>query len=292
MTSHDPEPSGDLQEKRAGRSLAALTRGCDRPAGTVLKLEPRPRSNEGVSTFNGRQANPNGPVGSAPLRRRSLPSSPGAARNMAPGWSCTAGSSSSPSPCCTGSADCGSAGKSATTSTKPSSALPAHHLLASTGQPATLLGVLRRVMWIDRGLIGSPWMSKTVGRDPDAADREPGLPGPVRFSERGPGGQATLRGSPGEHKAGKTRARRRSDGKGRERSGRGGDLVNEQDEDRRIRSRRSVPADGRRYGRMARAAGEPARQAPGDRAGAQRHQGGYEEGGSGKRDGGLADPSP
>src|SRR6266700_987509 len=137
-------------------------------------------------------------------------------------------------------------------------------------------------MWIDRGLIGSPWMSKTVGRDPDAADREPGLPGRVRFSERGPGGQATLHGSPGEHKAGKTRARRRSDGKGSERSGRGGDLVNEHDEDRRIRSRRSVPADGRRYGRRARAAGEPASQAPGDRDGAQRHQGGYEEGGGGQ----------
>jgi hypothetical protein len=37
--------------------------------------------------------------------------------------------------------------------------------------------------------------------------------------------------------------------------------------------------------------GSPASQAPGDRDGAQHYQGGYEEGGSGKRDGGLADPS-
>src|SRR6266699_850526 len=40
-------------------------------------------------------------------------------------WACTAGSWSSRSRCCTGSGGCGSAGRSATTSTRPSSAWPA-----------------------------------------------------------------------------------------------------------------------------------------------------------------------
>ena len=53
------------------------------------------------------------------------PSSRAAAPSMAPGWACTAGSWSRASPCCTGSAGCASAGRSATTSTKPSSASPA-----------------------------------------------------------------------------------------------------------------------------------------------------------------------
>jgi hypothetical protein len=49
-------------------------------------------------------------------------SSPVAASNMIPGWPCTAGSLSRVSPYCTGSAGSASDGKSATTSTKPSSA--------------------------------------------------------------------------------------------------------------------------------------------------------------------------
>ena len=52
-------------------------------------------------------------------------SSPAGAQSMAPGWACTAGSPGRASPCCTGSAGCASAGKSAMTSTKPSSAWPA-----------------------------------------------------------------------------------------------------------------------------------------------------------------------
>ena len=50
-------------------------------------------------------------------------------------WACTAGSSSSPSPCCTDSAGCGSAGRSAATSTKPSPAWPAASS-AGVGWPA------------------------------------------------------------------------------------------------------------------------------------------------------------
>ena len=46
-------------------------------------------------------------------------------RNLIPGWACTAGSLSRVSPYCTGSAGSASDGKSATTSTKPSSASPA-----------------------------------------------------------------------------------------------------------------------------------------------------------------------
>ena len=46
------------------------------------------------------------------------------------GWACTAGSLSRASPYCTGSAGSASAEKSATTSTKPSSASLRHHLLA------------------------------------------------------------------------------------------------------------------------------------------------------------------
>ena len=51
--------------------------------------------------------------------------SPAVAPNMAPAWACTAGSSSSRSCYCTGSGGCASAGRSATTSTRRSSALPA-----------------------------------------------------------------------------------------------------------------------------------------------------------------------
>ena len=51
--------------------------------------------------------------------------SPAAAPNTAPAWACTAGWSNRPSRCCTGSAGYASAGRSATTSTKPSSAWPA-----------------------------------------------------------------------------------------------------------------------------------------------------------------------
>src|SRR6266567_7111707 len=50
-------------------------------------------------------------------------------------WACTAGSWSSRSRCCTGSGGCGSAGRSATTSTRPSSAWPAPSS-AGAGWPA------------------------------------------------------------------------------------------------------------------------------------------------------------
>ena len=49
---------------------------------------------------------------------RSPRSSPDAAPNTAPAWACTAGSWKARSRCCTGSAACASAGRSATTSTK------------------------------------------------------------------------------------------------------------------------------------------------------------------------------
>lgn len=52
--------------------------------------------------------------------RASSPSSPAAAPNMALDWEPDGGSSSRPSRCCTGSVVCASAGRPATTSTKPS----------------------------------------------------------------------------------------------------------------------------------------------------------------------------
>ena len=53
------------------------------------------------------------------------PVSPAAVRSMARAWACTGGWLSSPSRCCPGSGGCGSAGRSATISTKYSSASPA-----------------------------------------------------------------------------------------------------------------------------------------------------------------------
>src|SRR6266704_784967 len=52
-------------------------------------------------------------------------SSPAAPPSTARGWAPTAGWWNNPWPCCTGSAACASAGRFATTSTKPSSAWPA-----------------------------------------------------------------------------------------------------------------------------------------------------------------------
>ena len=67
-------------------------------------------------------------------------SSPVAASNLIPGWACTAGSLSRVSPYCTGSAGSASDGKSATTSTKPSSASPAP---SSAGDASTTSQTVR-----------------------------------------------------------------------------------------------------------------------------------------------------
>ena len=67
-------------------------------------------------------------------------SSPVAASNMIPDWACTAGSLSRVSPYCTGSAGSASDGKSATTSTKPSSASPAP---SSAGDASTTSQTVR-----------------------------------------------------------------------------------------------------------------------------------------------------
>jgi len=61
-------------------------------------------------------------------------------RNLIPGWACTAGSLSRVSPYCTGSAGSASDGKSATTSTKPSSASPAP---SSAGDASTTSQIVR-----------------------------------------------------------------------------------------------------------------------------------------------------
>jgi len=65
------------------------------------------------------------PIAARSARRGSLRSSHDAAPSTAPAWACIAGSWSRPSRSCTGFVGYGSAGRSATTSTRPSSPPPA-----------------------------------------------------------------------------------------------------------------------------------------------------------------------